>query len=109
MNPIGERSCYDEGKRVAETLTMDFSRQNGVDVRIARIFNTYGPRMALNDGRVVSNFVGQALRGEGLTVMGSGNQSRSFCYISDQVDGLISLMVSLFQAVSCLFSSMNNR
>lgn len=92
MNPIGERSCYDEGKRVAETLTMDYSRQDGVDVRIARIFNTYGPRMALNDGRVVSNFVGQALRGERLTVQGTGNQTRSFCYVSDQVDGLIRLM-----------------
>lgn len=108
VNPIGERSCYDEGKRVAETLTMDFSRQNGVDVRIARIFNTYGPRMALNDGRVVSNFVGQALRGEALTVMGTGNQSRSFCYVSDQVDGLISLMVSLRQLVP-VFSSKNIR
>lgn len=92
VNPIGERSCYDEGKRVAETLTYDYSRQNGVDVRIARIFNTYGPRMALNDGRVVSNFVGQALRGEKLTVHGNGNQTRSFCYVSDQVDGLIRLM-----------------
>ncbi len=92
VNPIGERSCYDEGKRVAETLTYDYSRQNGVDVRIARIFNTYGPRMALNDGRVVSNFVGQALRGEKLTVQGTGNQTRSFCYVSDQVDGLIRLM-----------------
>lgn len=92
VNPIGERSCYDEGKRVAETLCYDFKRQNGVDVRIARIFNTYGPRMALNDGRVVSNFVGQALKGERLTVQGSGNQTRSFCYVSDQVDGLIRLM-----------------
>lgn len=92
VNPIGERSCYDEGKRVAETLCYDFKRQNGVDVRIARIFNTYGPRMALNDGRVVSNFVGQALRGEKLTIQGSGNQTRSFCYVSDQVDGLIKLM-----------------
>ena len=73
-------------------MTYDYSRQNGVDVRIARIFNTYGPRMALNDGRVVSNFVGQALRGEKLTVQGSGNQTRSFCYVSDQVDGLIRLM-----------------
>eukprot|EP00178_Gracilaria_changii_P021260 TRINITY_DN63260_c0_g1_i1.p1 TRINITY_DN63260_c0_g1~~TRINITY_DN63260_c0_g1_i1.p1 ORF type:complete len:458 (-),score=76.84 TRINITY_DN63260_c0_g1_i1:1655-3028(-) len=92
VNPIGERSCYDEGKRVAETLCYDFKRQNGVDIRIARIFNTYGPRMALNDGRVVSNFVGQAIRGEELTVQGSGNQTRSFCYVSDQVDGLIRLM-----------------
>lgn len=92
VNPIGERSCYDEGKRVAETLAYDFKRQNGVDIRIARIFNTYGPRMALNDGRVVSNFVGQAIRGEKLTVQGSGNQTRSFCYVADQVDGLIKLM-----------------
>ncbi|CAN8076609.1 unnamed protein product [Agarophyton chilense] len=92
VNPIGERSCYDEGKRVAETLCYDFKRQNAVDIRIARIFNTYGPRMALNDGRVVSNFVGQAIRGEELTVQGSGNQTRSFCYVSDQVDGLIRLM-----------------
>lgn len=92
VNPIGERSCYDEGKRVAETLCYDFKRQNGVDIRIARIFNTYGPRMALNDGRVVSNFVGQAIRGEQLTIQGSGNQTRSFCYVSDQVDGLIRLM-----------------
>lgn len=92
VNPIGERSCYDEGKRVAETLCYDFKRQNGVDIRIARIFNTYGPRMALNDGRVVSNFVGQAIRGEELTVQGAGNQTRSFCYVSDQVDGLIRLM-----------------
>lgn len=94
VNPIGERSCYDEGKRAAETLCYDFKRQNGVDVRIARIFNTYGPRMALNDGRVVSNFVGQAIRGEELTIQGSGNQTRSFCYVSDQVDGLIKLMNS---------------
>lgn len=92
VNPIGERACYDEGKRVAETLTTDFHRQDGVEVRIARIFNTYGPRMALNDGRVVSNFVGQALRGEKLTVQGNGNQTRSFCYVSDMVDGLIRLM-----------------
>lgn len=92
VNPIGERSCYDEGKRVAETLCYDFKRQNNVDVRIARIFNTYGPRMALNDGRVVSNFVGQAIRGEPLTIQGSGNQTRSFCYVSDQVDGLVKLM-----------------
>lgn len=92
VNPIGERSCYDEGKRVAETLCYDFKRQNGVDIRIARIFNTYGPRMALNDGRVVSNFVGQAIRGEKLTIQGTGNQTRSFCYVSDQVDGLIKLM-----------------
>jgi len=92
VNPIGERSCYDEGKRLAETLAMDYHRQNQVDIRIARIFNTYGPRMALNDGRVVSNFVGQALRGESLTIQGTGNQTRSFCYVSDQVDGLIRLM-----------------
>eukprot|EP00184_Porphyridium_aerugineum_P003776 CAMPEP_0184699718 /NCGR_PEP_ID=MMETSP0313-20130426/5883_1 /TAXON_ID=2792 /ORGANISM="Porphyridium aerugineum, Strain SAG 1380-2" /LENGTH=349 /DNA_ID=CAMNT_0027158841 /DNA_START=392 /DNA_END=1441 /DNA_ORIENTATION=- len=94
VNPIGERSCYDEGKRVAETLTMDYHRQEGIDVRIARIFNTYGPRMALHDGRVVSNFVGQAIRGEKLTVQGNGAQTRSFCFISDMVDGLIRLMNS---------------
>ena len=92
VNPIGERSCYDEGKRVAETLTMDFHRQDRVDVRVARIFNTYGPRMALNDGRVVSNFVGQALRGEKLTIQGNGSQTRSFCYVADMVDGLMKLM-----------------
>ncbi|MEA5113726.1 MAG: UDP-glucuronic acid decarboxylase family protein [Geobacteraceae bacterium] len=92
VNPIGIRSCYDEGKRVAETLMMDYHRQNGVDIRIVRIFNTYGPRMALNDGRVVSNFIVQALRGEDITVYGDGLQTRSFCYIDDLVEGLIRLM-----------------
>jgi UDP-glucuronate decarboxylase len=92
VNPIGIRSCYDEGKRVAETLMMDYHRQNGVDIRIVRIFNTYGPRMAENDGRVVSNFIIQALRGEELTVYGSGKQTRSFCYVDDLVEGLIRMM-----------------
>lgn len=92
VNPIGIRSCYDEGKRVAETLMMDYHRQNGVDVRIIRIFNTYGPKMAENDGRVVSNFITQALRGDDITVYGKGNQTRSFCYVSDLVDGIIRMM-----------------
>ena len=92
VNPIGERSCYDEGKRVAETLTFDYHREHGVDIRVARIFNTYGPRMALDDGRVVSNFVSQALRGEPMTVYGDGSQTRSFQYVSDLVMGLVSLM-----------------
>jgi len=92
VNPIGLRSCYDEGKRLAETLMMDYHRQNRVDTRIARIFNTYGPRMLENDGRVVSNFVVQALRGEPLTLYGEGNQTRSFCYVDDLIEGLIGLM-----------------
>ncbi|HTH39023.1 MAG TPA: UDP-glucuronic acid decarboxylase family protein [Pyrinomonadaceae bacterium] len=92
VNPIGPRSCYDEGKRVAETLMMDYHRQNRVDTRIVRIFNTYGERMLENDGRVVSNFIVQALRGEELTMYGDGTQSRSFCYVSDLVDGIIRLM-----------------
>lgn len=92
VNPIGLRSCYDEGKRVAETLMMDYHRQNNVDTRIVRIFNTYGERMLENDGRVVSNFVVQALRGEELTIYGDGTQTRSFCYVSDLVDGIIRLM-----------------
>jgi UDP-glucuronate decarboxylase len=92
VNPIGIRSCYDEGKRVAETLMMDYHRQNKVDIKIARIFNTYGPRMAVEDGRVVSNFIVQALRGESLTVNGDGSQTRSFCYVSDLVEGLIAMM-----------------
>ena len=92
VNPIGRRSCYDEGKRVAETLMMDYYRQNKVDIRIARIFNTYGPRMALNDGRVVSNFIIQALRGEDITVYGDGSQTRSFQYIDDLLEGLIRFM-----------------
>jgi len=92
VNPIGLRSCYDEGKRVAETLMMDYHRQNDVDTRIVRIFNTYGPRMATGDGRVVSNFVIQALRGEKLTVYGDGTQTRSFCYVDDMVDAFVRLM-----------------
>ncbi|MDM8005523.1 MAG: SDR family oxidoreductase [Phycisphaerae bacterium] len=94
VNPIGIRSCYDEGKRVAETLMMDYHRQNKVDIRIARIFNTYGPNMAVDDGRVMSNFICQALRGEAITMYGSGEQTRSFCYVSDLVDGLCRLMES---------------
>jgi UDP-glucuronate decarboxylase len=92
VNPIGVRSCYDEGKRVAETLMMDYHRQNKVDIRIIRIFNTYGPRMAENDGRVVSNFILQALRNEDITVYGDGSQTRSFCYVSDLVEGMIRMM-----------------
>jgi UDP-glucuronate decarboxylase len=92
VNPIGIRSCYDEGKRVAETLMMDYHRQNGADVRIVRIFNTYGPKMAVNDGRVVSNFIVQALKGEDITVYGEGRQTRSFCYVDDLVDGMIRMM-----------------
>ena len=91
VNPIGPRSCYDEGKRAAETLFHDYRRQHGVDTRIARIFNTYGPRMAIDDGRVVSNFAVQALRGEPLTVYGEGSQTRSFCYVDDLIDGLVRL------------------
>ena len=94
VNPIGIRSCYDEGKRCAETLMMDYHRQNNVDIRIARIFNTYGPRMAINDGRVVSNFIVQALKNEPITVYGQGNQTRAFCYVADLVDALIKLMNS---------------
>lgn len=92
VNPIGLRSCYDEGKRCAETLMMDYHRQNNIDIRIARIFNTYGPRMAVNDGRVVSNFIIQALKNEPITVYGDGSQTRAFCYVSDLVDALIKLM-----------------
>jgi UDP-glucuronate decarboxylase len=92
VNPIGIRSCYDEGKRLAETLMMDYHRQNRVDVRIVRIFNTYGPRMSVGDGRVVSNFVVQALRAQPLTIFGDGRQTRSFCYIDDLVDGLVRMM-----------------
>ncbi|KAG0500559.1 hypothetical protein HPP92_000631 [Vanilla planifolia] len=92
VNPIGVRSCYDEGKRVAETLMFDYHRQHGLEIRIARIFNTYGPRMNIDDGRVVSNFIAQAIRGEPLTVQSPGTQTRSFCYVSDMVDGLIRLM-----------------
>lgn len=92
VNPIGIRSCYDEGKRVAETLMMDYHRQHNVDIRIIRIFNTYGPRMAQNDGRVVSNFIIQALKNEDITIYGDGSQTRSFCYVDDLVRGMIALM-----------------
>ncbi len=92
VNTIGIRSCYDEGKRVAETLMMDYHRQNGVDIKIVRIFNTYGPRMLTNDGRVVSNFIIQALRGEDITVYGKGLQTRSFCYVDDLIEGMIRMM-----------------
>ena len=94
VNPIGVRSCYDEGKRVAECLMMDYHRQNKVDIKIVRIFNTYGPRMKLDDGRVVPAFLDQAMRGEPMTVFGDGSQTRSFCYVSDLVDGLCRLMMS---------------
>jgi len=92
VNPIGLRSCYDEGKRVAETLMMDYHRQNGVDIRIIRIFNTYGPRMAIGDGRVVSNFIVQAFHNESLTVYGDGSQTRCFCYVDDMIDGFCRMM-----------------
>jgi UDP-glucuronate decarboxylase len=92
VNPIGLRSCYDEGKRVAETLMTDYHMQNGVDIRIVRIFNTYGPRMAVGDGRVVSNFIVQALRGEPITIYGDGRQTRSFGYVDDLIDGIMALM-----------------
>ena len=94
VNPIGLRSCYDEGKRCAETLFFDYHRQHGVDIKVARIFNTYGPNMHPNDGRVVSNFIVQALRGEDITIYGDGMQSRSFCYVDDLIDGLVLLMES---------------
>jgi UDP-glucuronate decarboxylase len=94
VNTIGIRSCYDEGKRVSETLMMDYHNQYGVDTRIVRIFNTYGPRMDKNDGRVVSNFINQAINNENITLYGNGEQTRSFCYIEDQIDGLIKLMNS---------------
>lgn len=92
VNTIGIRSCYDEGKRVAETLCFDYHRQHGVDIRVIRIFNTYGPRMIPDDGRVVSNFIVQALRGENITIYGDGSQTRSFCYVDDLVRGIISMM-----------------
>ncbi len=92
VNPIGPRSCYDEGKRAAETLMMDYHREHGVDIRIIRIFNTYGPRMAVGDGRVISNFIVQALRGEKLTVYGDGSQTRSFCFVDDMVEGIMASM-----------------
>jgi UDP-glucuronate decarboxylase len=92
VNPIGVRSCYDEGKRCAETLFFDYHRQHGVDIRVARIFNTYGPRMHPNDGRVVSNFIVQALRGQPITIYGGGTQTRSFCYVDDLIDGIVGFM-----------------
>jgi UDP-glucuronate decarboxylase len=92
VNPIGIRSCYDEGKRIAETLFMDYHRQNGVDIRIIRIFNTYGPRMHPRDGRVVSNFIVQALLGQDITIYGDGLQTRSFCYVDDTIEGMLRLM-----------------
>lgn len=92
VNPIGKRSCYDEGKRAAETLFFDYHRQHNVDIRVARIFNTYGPNMAINDGRVISNFITQALQNNPITIYGDGSQTRSFCYVDDMVDGLIKLM-----------------
>jgi UDP-glucuronate decarboxylase len=92
VNPIGPRSCYDEGKRCAETLFFDYHRQHGLDIRVARIFNTYGPRMHPNDGRVVSNFIMQALRGEDITLYGDGQQTRSFCFVDDLIEGFLSFM-----------------
>lgn len=92
VNPIGIRSCYDEGKRAAESIFMDYHRQNGVDIRLVRIFNTYGPRMLPDDGRVVSNFIVQALTGESITVYGDGSQTRSFCYVDDMVEGFVKMM-----------------
>ncbi|GHU41403.1 NAD-dependent dehydratase [Clostridia bacterium] len=94
VNPIGIRSCYDEGKRVAETLCFDYHRQNGVDIKVIRIFNTYGPNMKINDGRVVSNFIVQAIKGDKITIYGNGQQTRSFCYVDDLVDGMVRLMES---------------
>jgi UDP-glucuronate decarboxylase len=94
VNPIGIRSCYDEGKRAAEALMMDYHRQNKVDIKIVRIFNTYGPRMLADDGRVVSNFIVQALKGEDITVYGKGSQTRSFCYVDDLIDGMVRMMNS---------------
>lgn len=94
VNPIGIRSCYDEGKRMAETLFFDYYRQHKVDIKVVRIFNTYGPRMSINDGRVVSNFIVQALRGEDITIYGDGTQTRSFCYVDDLIDGMVRMMDS---------------
>lgn len=94
VNPIGIRSCYDEGKRCAETLFFDYHRQNGVEIKVVRIFNTYGPRMHPNDGRVVSNFIMQALKGEDITIYGTGQQTRSFCYVDDLIDGFMRMMDS---------------
>lgn len=94
VNPIGPRSCYDEGKRMAETLFFDYNRQHGVDIKVIRIFNTYGPRMSAHDGRVVSNFIVQALNNEDITIYGDGKQTRSFCYVDDLIDGMIKMMNS---------------
>jgi UDP-glucuronate decarboxylase len=94
VNPIGIRSCYDEGKRCAETLFFDYHRQNALDIKVVRIFNTYGPRMHPNDGRVVSNFIVQALRGTDITIFGDGQQTRSFCFVDDLIDGLVRMMDS---------------
>ena len=94
VNPIGPRACYDEGKRCAETLLFDYYREYGVDIRVVRIFNTYGPKMAINDGRVISNFIIQAIQNQDITIYGEGNQTRSFCYVDDLVDGLIKMMNS---------------
>jgi len=94
VNPIGPRSCYDEGKRCAETLFFDYHRQHGIDIKVARIFNTYGPRMLPNDGRVVSNFIMQALQGEDITIYGDGTQTRSFCYVDDMIEALVRLMAT---------------
>ena len=92
VNPIGVRSCYDEGKRCAETLFFDYHRQHNLDIKVMRIFNTYGPNMSLDDGRVVSNFIVQSLTGEDITIYGDGSQSRSFCYVDDLIDGMVALM-----------------
>ena len=97
VNTTGKRSCYDEGKRSAETLFFDYHREHNVNISIARIFNTYGPRMCVNDGRVVSNFIVQALKGDNITIYGDGNQTRSFCYVDDLIEGLIKLMNSQFK------------
>ncbi len=94
VNPIGPRSCYDEGKRCAETLFFDYQRQHNMDIKVVRIFNTYGPRMHPNDGRVVSNFIVQALRGDDITIYGDGSQSRSFCYVDDMIEGFVRMMES---------------
>ena len=102
VNPIGERSCYDEGKRAAECLTFDYRREHGLDVRVCRIFNTYGPRMALDDGRVVSNFVAQALTGQPMTVYGDGQQTRSFQYVSDLIAGMVAVMEGTRDILVCL-------
>ena len=95
VNPIGPRACYDEGKRAAETLMFDYHRQNKVDIKVIRIFNTYGPRMHPYDGRVVSNFIRQALAGETITLYGDGSQSRSFCFVDDLIDGMLAMMNSV--------------